>query len=32
VKVGDRDIIAVAARFEIDPGILEAIEARIRRS
>src|ERR1043165_173568 len=31
VKIGDRDIIAVAARFVIDPAVLEAIEARIRR-
>lgn len=31
VKIGGRDIIAVAARFVIDPAILEAIEARIRR-
>lgn len=31
VKLDDRDIIAVAARFVIDPAILEAIEARIRR-
>jgi len=31
VKIGARDIIAVAARFVIDPAILEAIEARIRR-
>lgn len=32
VKLGDRDIIAVAARFEIDPEILEAIEARVRQA
>jgi tetraacyldisaccharide 4'-kinase len=31
VKIGDRDIIAVAARFVIEPAVLEAIEARIRR-
>jgi tetraacyldisaccharide 4'-kinase len=31
VKIGDRDIIAVTARFVIDPAVLEAIEARIRR-
>lgn len=31
VKIGGRDIIAVAARFVIDPAVLEAIEARIRR-
>ena len=31
VKIGERDIIAVAARFVIEPAILEAIEARIRR-
>lgn len=31
VKIGARDIIAVAARFVIDPAVLEAIEARIRR-
>jgi tetraacyldisaccharide-1-P 4'-kinase len=31
VKIGDRGIIAVAARFVIDPAVLEAIEARIRR-
>jgi len=31
VKIGARDIIAVAARFVIEPAILEAIEARIRR-
>ena len=31
VKIGDRAIIAVAARFVIDPAVLEAIEARIRR-
>lgn len=31
VKIGDSDIIAVAARFRIDPAVLEAIEARIRR-
>ena len=31
VKIGERDIIAVAARFVIDPAVLEAIEARIRR-
>ena len=31
VKIPDGDIIAVAARFVIDPAVLEAIEARIRR-
>ena len=31
VKIGDSAIIAVAARFVIDPAVLEAIEARIRR-
>ena len=31
VKIGERDIIAVAARLVIDPAVLEAIEARIRR-
>lgn len=31
VKIGDRAIIAAAARFVIDPAVLEAIEARIRR-
>ena len=31
VKIGDRDIIAVTARFVIYPAVLEAIEARIRR-
>jgi len=31
VKISGRDIIAVAARFVIDPAVLEAIEARIRR-
>jgi tetraacyldisaccharide 4'-kinase len=29
VKIDDRDIIAVPATFEIDPAVLEAIEARI---
>lgn len=31
VKIRDGDIIAVAARFVIDPAVLEAIEARLRR-
>lgn len=31
VKIGARDIIAVAARFVVEPAVLEAIEARIRR-
>jgi tetraacyldisaccharide 4'-kinase len=31
VKIRDSDIIAVAARFVIDPAVLEAIEARIRQ-
>lgn len=31
VREADSDIIAVAARFVIDPAILEAIEARLRR-
>ena len=29
VKIDDRDIIAVPATFEIEPAVLEAIEARI---
>jgi tetraacyldisaccharide 4'-kinase len=31
VKIDDRDIIAVPASFEIEPAVLEAIEARIRK-
>ena len=31
VKIDDRDIIPVAASFEIEPAVLDAIEARIRR-
>ena len=30
VKIDDRDIIAVPAEMEIEPAVLEAIEARIR--
>jgi tetraacyldisaccharide 4'-kinase len=31
VKIDDRDIIAIPASFEIEPAVLDAIEARIRR-
>ena len=30
MKIDDRDIIAVPAEMEIEPAVLEAIEARIR--
>jgi tetraacyldisaccharide 4'-kinase len=30
VKIDDRDIIAISASIEIEPAVLEAIEARIR--